>query len=79
MSKVAELVGITGKRSVLSVWMNGVRVSEPIVLAYATGWASMALIANFSARSLLAWVNAALSGTNPLVVPCQAQMLWFHR
>src|SRR5215813_13755589 len=77
--RVAELGGITGKRSVLSVWANGVTNSAAIVCAYATGWALMARTANRSARSLLAWVNAAVSGTNPLVVPCQAQIRWFQR
>ncbi len=39
----------------------------------------MALIANLSARALFAGVNAAVSGTKPLVVPCHAQMRWFQR
>src|SRR5215831_20958220 len=77
--RVDELGAITGNRSVLSVWANGVTNSAAIVCAYATGWALMAKIANRSALALLASVNAASSGTNPLVVPCHAQVRWFHR
>src|SRR5262252_8813196 len=77
--RVDEFGGITGKRSVLSVCANGVTNSAAIVCAYWTGWALMARIANRSALSLLACVNAAASGTNPVVLPCQAQIRWFHR
>ena len=58
------------------VWANGVTNSAAIACAYSTGCALMARTANRSARSLLAWVNAAVSGTNPLVVPCHAQIRW---
>jgi len=39
----------------------------------------MAMIAKRSARSLLAWVNAAVSGTNPDGSSRHGQVPWFHR
>src|SRR5437764_3338476 len=39
----------------------------------------MAVIAKRSARALLAWVKAAVSGTNPECSCRHCQVRWFHR
>src|SRR6266700_2230413 len=67
-----------GNRRLL-VLTNGRRLSFATTPAYARGWAVMALIANRSARWLLARLNAAVSGTKPLGGCCHCHAWWFHR
>src|SRR5215469_9392363 len=78
MAPIPPVSGGTGKRKAL-VCTKGPTVPLTTIAAYGSGCATMALIAKRSARELLAWLNAATSGTRSLEGGCHCQASWSHR